>query len=52
MVQAARRYSVNAILTHKWLRDPRFGANFLDDALEIYEEPSFLPVEIEAVGAT
>ena len=42
---------MNANLIHKWFRDPRFGAYFSDDALEINEEPSFLPTEIEAVGA-
>ena len=43
--QVARRYSMNASLIHKWLRDPRFAA----DVLEIDEAPGFLPLEIEGV---
>ena len=43
--QVARRYSMNANLIHKWLRDPRFAA----DVLEIDEAPGFLPLEIEGV---
>ena len=40
---------MNANLIHKWLRDPRFATDFLDDVLEIDEVPAFLPVEIEGV---
>ena len=49
VAQVARRYSMNANLIHKWLRDPRFAADVSDDALEIDEEPAFLPVEIEGI---
>jgi transposase len=52
VAQVARRYSMNANLIHKWLRDPRFAADVSDDALEINEEPSFLPVEIEGVASS
>ena len=46
VAQEARRYSMNANLIHKWLRDPRFATDFSDDVLEIDEVPAFLPVEI------
>ena len=49
VAQVARRYSMNANLIHKWLRDPRFAADVSDDVLEIDEVPAFLPVEIEGV---
>ena len=49
VAQVARRYSMNANLIHKWLRDPRFAAHVSDDVLEIDEVPAFLPVEIEGV---
>ena len=49
VAQVARRYSMNANLIHKWLRDPRFAADVSDDALEVDEAPGFLPVEIEGV---
>ena len=52
VAQVARRYSMNANLIHKWLRDPRFAADVLDDALEIDEVPAFLPVEIEGVASS
>ncbi len=46
VAQVARRYSMNANLIHKWLRDPRFapeeGAGEILDAIEA----AFLPVEI------
>ena len=46
VAQVARRYSMNANLIHKWLRDPRLapeeGAGEVLDAIEA----SFLPVEI------
>ena len=49
VAQVARRYSMNASLIHKWLRDPRFAADVSDDVLEIDEAPGFLPLEIEGV---
>lgn len=52
VAQVARRYSKNANLIHKWLRDPRFDADVSDDVLEIDEVPSFLPVEIEVVASS
>ena len=52
VAQVARRYSMNANLIHKWLRDPRFATDLSDDALEIDEVPSFLPVEIEGVASS
>ena len=52
VAQVARRYSLNANLIHKWLRDPWFAADFLYDALSIDEVPSFLPVEIEGVASS
>ena len=52
VAQVARRYSMNANLIHKWLRDPRFAADVSHDALEIDEVPAFLPVEIEGVASS
>lgn len=52
VTQVARRYSMNANLVHKWLRDPRFATDFRDDALEINEVAAFLPVEIEGVASS
>ena len=52
VAQVARWYSKNANLIHKWLRDPRFATDLSDDALEIDEVPSFLPVEIEGVASS
>ena len=52
VAQVARRYAMNANLIHKWLRDPRFAADFPDDVLEIDEVPAFLPVEIEGVASS
>lgn len=49
VAQVARRYSMNANLIHKWLRDPRFAADVSDDDPEIGEVSTFLPVEIEGV---
>ena len=40
VARVARRYSLNANLLFKWLRDPRFAPG-----LEA-EEPIFLPVEV------
>lgn len=48
VAQVARRYSMNANLIFKWLKDPRFspkGAPPLEDAAS---EGVFLPVEIKA----
>ena len=58
VAQVARRYSMNANLIHKWLRDPRFATsdNRLPDTgpdmgpdmgLELEATRSFLPIEIE-----
>lgn len=50
VAQVARRYSMNANLIHKWLRDPRFAPsdNRLPDmGLELEATRSFLPIEIE-----
>lgn len=58
VAQVARRYSMNANLIHKWLRDPRFAPsdNRLPDTgldmgpdmgLELEATRSFLPIEIE-----
>ena len=50
VAQVARRYSMNANLIHKWLRDPRFATsdNRLPDmGLELEATRSFLPIEIE-----
>ena len=44
VAQVARRYSMNANLIHKWLRDPRFA--FDGDAAD-RDAAAFLPVEIE-----
>ncbi len=49
VAQVARRYAMNTNLIHKWLRDPRFGAD-QGDAVEMAEPPSFLPVEIEGTA--
>jgi transposase len=43
VAQVARRYSMNANLVFKWLKDPRFTP----DAKET-EETVFLPVEVSA----
>jgi transposase len=44
VAQVARRYSMNANLIFKWLKDPRYSP------LDIHEAPVFLPVEIGAPG--
>lgn len=49
VAQVARRYSMNANLIFKWLKDPRFapvesGPSIVDASLESV----FLPVEIDA----
>ena len=40
VAQVARRYSMNANLIFKWLKDPRYASS------DIHEAPVFLPVEI------
>lgn len=47
VAQVARRYSVNANLIFKWLRDARFAPDPAS-ALRPPEEARFLPVEIVA----
>jgi len=52
VAQVARRYSMNANLIFKWLKDPRF-APVADEASSdesIALEGVFLPVEIETSG--
>lgn len=46
VAQVARRYSMNANLIHKWLRDPRFASE--EEAGEVLDatEVAFVPVEI------
>lgn len=46
VAQVARRYSMNANLIHKWLRDPRFTPE--EEIGEVLDaiEAAFLPVEI------
>ena len=52
VAQVARRYSMNANLIHKWLRDPRFTpGNAREDDIAV-EETGFLPVEIEGVASS
>ena len=50
VAQVARRYSMNANLIFKWLKDPRFGPVERGPSPEesIALEGVFLPVEIEA----
>ena len=49
VAQVARRYSMNANLIFKWLRDPRFAPSKSGLAPEnVALEGVFLPVEIEA----
>ena len=47
VAQVALRYTVNAHLIFKWLRDPRFASGPAS-ALSPPEEARFLPVEIVA----
>ena len=46
VAQVALRYSMNANLIFKWLRDPRFAPGDVAGS-----EPSFLPVEISQATA-
>ena len=47
VAQVARRYSMNANLIHKWLRDPRFAP---DEAAVETEGVEFLPIEVEGIA--
>jgi transposase len=49
VAQVARRYSMNANLIHKWLRDPRFSPEPDRDGVGL-EVSGFLPVEIEGMA--
>jgi transposase len=46
VAQVARRYSMNANLIHKWLRDPKFAAGLENVEEQVVETPCFLPVEV------
>ncbi len=47
VAQVARRYSMNANLIFKWLKDPRFAPNFEEDAAQPEDGVvAFLPVEV------
>ena len=52
VAQVARRYSMNANLIFKWLKDPRFapeeGGSSPEESIAL--EGVFLPVEIETPG--
>jgi transposase len=48
VAQAARRYSMNANLIHKWLRDPRFAPEEETGEVLDVAEVEFVPVEIAA----
>ncbi len=50
VAQVARRYAMNTNLIHKWLRDPRFAPNCANDDVDVTEDITFLPVEIEGVA--
>ena len=45
VAQVARRYSINANLLFKWLRDPKFAEDVAAD-----DTPVFLPVEIDVAS--
>jgi transposase len=47
VAQVARRYTVNANLIFKWLRDPRYAPD-PSAVPSLVVEPRFLPVEIVA----
>lgn len=49
VAQVARRYAMNTNLIHRWLRDPRFAPDCIDD-IAMTEDTTFLPVEIEGVA--
>ncbi len=49
VAQVARRYSMNANLIFKWLKDPRFApVESGPSVVDAYLESVFLPVEIDA----
>ena len=51
VAQVARRYSMNANLIFKWLKDPRFAPSVREPVSETLAlEGVFLPVEIEALA--
>lgn len=47
--QVARRYSMNANLIHKWLKDARFAP--VPEGVGDVVDASFLPVEVVGSGA-
>ncbi|WP_300029321.1 transposase [uncultured Roseobacter sp.] len=47
VAQVARRYSMNANLIHKWLRDPRFASSETEPEDDI-EVPEFFEVSVTA----
>ena len=47
VAQVARRYSMNTHLIHKWLRDPRFGAEEETGGVLDGAEMGFVPVDVE-----
>ena len=52
VAQVARRYSMNANLIFKWLKDPRFAPEGSGvSAADASVESIFLPVEIDAASA-
>lgn len=52
VAQVARRYTMNANLIHKWLRDPRFSPDPEGNVFPPEETTTFLPIEIEGVAST
>lgn len=52
VAQVARRYSMNANLIHKWLRDPRFTEHGAEAGVIVPEETSFLPIEVRGEAAS
>ena len=46
-VSVARRSSMNTYLVHKWLRDPRFGAEEETGGVLDGAEMGFVPVDVE-----
>ena len=50
VAQVARRYTMNANLIHKWLKDPRF-APVVEEPDEVIDA-SFLPVEVAVSGVS
>ena len=49
VAQVARRYSMNANLIHKWLKDARFAP--VTEGVGDVVDASFLPVEVVGSGA-